>query len=77
MDFLDTIDPYVFFISLGVGLFFAYITAKTPRVVYKYPTPYNVDRTVYTDNAGLCYKYKADKVTCPADPKQIQPVVFQ
>jgi hypothetical protein len=77
MFLIDAIDPKIFFISFGVAMFFSYIFAKTPRIIYKYPTPYNVDATVYTDNAGLCYKYDVQEVQCPSDISQIQPVYFQ
>ena len=63
MFLIDAIDPYIFFISLGIGLFFAYITAKTPRIVFKYPTPYNSDKIIYTDTVGTCYKYKANEIS--------------
>jgi hypothetical protein len=76
MFIIDAIDPLVFFISLGVGIFFYYITAKTPRIVFKYPTPYNSDKIIYTDTVGTCYKYKATSVTCPKDIKTITPVLF-
>jgi hypothetical protein len=76
MFLIDAIDPYIFFISLAIGLFFAYITAKTPRIVFKYPTPYNSDKIIYTDTVGTCYKYKANEVSCPKDIKKITPVLF-
>jgi len=77
MFIIDAIDPTIFFISLSIGLFFAYITAITPRIVFKYPTPYNTDKIIYTDAVGTCYKYKATETKCPADDKKITPVVFQ
>ncbi len=77
MFIIDAIDPLIFFISLAIGLFFAYVTAKTPRIVFKYPTPFNSEKIVYTDTVGTCYKYKASEVQCPRDIKKITPVVFQ
>ena len=76
MFIIDAIDPMIFFISLAIGLFFAYVTAKTPRIVFKYPTPYNSDKIVYTDTVGNCYKYKAMETVCPSDNKKITPVIF-
>ena len=76
MYIIDAIDPLIFFISLGIGLFFYYVTAKTPRIVFKYPTPYNSDKIIYTDTVGTCYKYKASEVVCPKDIKKITPVLF-
>lgn len=77
MFILDAIDPIIFFISLGIGLFFSYITAKTPRIIYKYPTPYNNERIIYTDSTGNCYKYKVREISCPKDIKKITPVEFR
>jgi hypothetical protein len=76
MFIIDAIDPMIFFISLAIGLFFGYVTAKTPRIVFKYPTPYNSEKIVYTDRVGNCYKYKASETKCPADIKKITPVIF-
>lgn len=77
MFLLDAIDPTIFFISLAIGLFFAYITAKTPRIIYKYPTPFNSEKIVYTDSVGNCYKYKSKQVQCPKDIQKITPVQFK
>ena len=76
MFIINAIDPLIFFISLAIGLFFYYVTAKTPRIVFKYPTPYNSDKIIYTDTVGTCYKYKASEITCPKDVKNITPVLF-
>lgn len=73
---IEAIDPLIFFISLSIGLFIAYVTAKAQRIIFKYPTPYNTDKITYTDTTGTCYKYKGNEVTCPLDIKQITPVLF-
>ena len=77
MFIIDAIDPTIFFISLAIGFFFAYITTKTPRIIFKYPTPYNSDKIVYTDTIGNCYKYKVNETMCPSDTKKITPVLFE
>jgi hypothetical protein len=77
MFILDAIDSTIFIISLSLGLLFAYLTAKTPRIIYKYPTPYNSGKIVYTDSVGNCYKYKAREMTCPKDIKKITPIEFK
>lgn len=42
----------------------------------KFPSPYNAGKIVYKNNDESCYKFKADKVSCPRDQKLIkaQPV---
>jgi hypothetical protein len=77
MFILDAIDPTIFLISLSLGLLFAYLTAKTPRIIYKYPTPYNNEKIVYTDSVGNCYKYRVKEMSCPRDIKKITPIEFK
>jgi hypothetical protein len=63
-------DPYYFLIALAIGLFYAYLTMEEPLVVTHYPTPYNLE-TVYTDKAGICYKYRVNNTTCTSQAKEI------
>jgi len=62
----EYIDPLVFIISFGVGMLFTYIYSPPPKVVIKYPNPYNASSTMYQDDNGVCYKYRPVKVDCPA-----------
>jgi len=71
------IDPYVFFLSLGIGIFFSYILSPQARIIYKYPTPSNAGKVTYVDDAGVCYKYKSTKVQCPADKSIIKNLDIQ
>jgi hypothetical protein len=70
---LARIDPFWFFISLAVGFFAVYILAPTPEVVVKFPSPYNAGHIFYKDRANMCYKYKAEEVSCPRDKTLIKP----
>ena len=71
------IKPLYFFAAFAAGLLFCYIMAPTPRIVVKFPTPYNADSTVYVDKADTCYKYAAEQVSCPLDKSTIraQPIL--
>ena len=60
-------DPFYFLVGLFIGLLYTYLQKTTQQVVYKYPTPDNAGQIVYKDKAGVCYKYRADKVDCPSD----------
>jgi hypothetical protein len=75
--FFDKIHAFYFFLAFAIGLFFCYITSPKPELVLKFPSPYNVGKVVYHDKANNCYKYKADKVECPADKKLVkdQPIL--
>lgn len=68
--------PIPFVLAFALGIFYVYLTAPAPKIVFKYPTPFNTD-TVYTDLSGECYKFKANKVDCksvPADKIVPQPI---
>ena len=65
------IKPIYFFIALFIGLFISYTTIPEPEVIYKFPTPQNADKVVYTDSQDNCYKYKSTEVECPSDIKKI------
>lgn len=66
------INLRAFWIALGVGILIAYLWAPQPRVIYKYPTPENAGKVTYVDKAGVCYKYRAREVDCPADPEPMK-----
>ena len=59
------IDPLIFFIALGVGIFIAYVLNPTPKIVHKYPTPESSEDITYVDDESVCYKYKSEEVTPP------------
>ena len=65
-----------FLIAFILGISYVYFTTPVPKVVIKYPNPYNSNKTVYKDESDTCYKYKATKVVCPENDKNItqQPV---
>ena len=58
------IDILIFSISLFIGLFFVYITAPKPNIIFKYPTFNNIHDTVYIDEKNKCYKYVPKVVEC-------------
>lgn len=66
----DFINPYIFFVSLFIGLFFVYITQPEPHIIYVYPTIHN-HNLIFKDLAGLCHKYKEKKIKCPKDIQKI------
>ncbi len=50
--------PY-FIVSLAIGLFYVYVMAPAPTVIYVYPTPENLDDVEYRDKADTCFKFNA------------------
>ena len=65
MFFLEYINPIIFFVALGLGIFLVYIVNPKPKIVYKYPTPENAAKITYVDDEGVCYKYNHEEVSSP------------
>jgi hypothetical protein len=77
MGLLRRINLKVFLLAFAFGLLACYMMAPAPEVVVKFPSPYNAGQVVYKDKAGTCFKYKADKSSCPRDQSSVkqQPIM--
>jgi hypothetical protein len=75
--FTDYIDPLSFFIAFAVGIFLVYIYSPAKKIIIKWPTPENIEKTVYKDHSDSCYKYKANEVPCPEDKSLITNFDYQ
>ena len=73
----DIIDPFIFIISLCVGLVYTYFVVPIPEIIIKYPTPFNAGKINYVDESGTCFKYAIEKVTCPMNKDNIQNIKLQ
>jgi len=73
---LDRIHAGYFLGAFAVGILYVYLTSPEPRIVMKFPSPYNQD-VVYKDQNETCYKYQAESSSCPLDTSIIkaQPIV--
>lgn len=69
---LQLISLPIFIVSLSIGLFAVYITNPKKEVIYIYPKPDNVDKMLYKDKGGDCFKFESKEVQCPVDSKDIQ-----
>jgi hypothetical protein len=74
---LSRIRPTYFFGAFAIGLLMCYIITPSPNVVVKFPSPFNAGQVVYKDKANSCFKFNADKVSCPLDGKGLksQPIM--
>jgi hypothetical protein len=75
--FLSKLDPIYFFAAFSVGILVSYLTTPRPDIIVQHPNPHNAGEVVYKDKSDTCYKYKADKVECPADEELIKPQPIQ
>jgi len=73
----DYISLKIFLISFAIGLFFVYIYGPETKEIFIYPSPENVDKILYKDNANNCFAYKQVEVECPKDESLITIVPIQ
>ncbi len=61
-----------FLLGLIVGIFGIYYAAPTMAVVMKYPAPDMVDKLIYKDKNGMCYKYGVKDVNCDSNESRMK-----
>jgi hypothetical protein len=73
----DNISLPIFLISLAIGLFFVYILGPDLKTVYVYPSPENVEKILFKDNANNCFKFRAIETQCPTNESEISKIPLQ
>jgi hypothetical protein len=53
-----------FFTAFALGIFYVYISSPQKKILVKYPTPFNADKTIYQTDDKVCYKYKVSETKC-------------
>jgi hypothetical protein len=67
----------VFIISFAIGIFFVYIWGADTKTIYIYPTPENVDKMLFKDNADNCFYFEQVETKCPSDLSLISKIPIQ
>jgi hypothetical protein len=58
------INIFTLFLGLFCGFFLVYIITPSPKIVLKYPTIEDVNKTTFVDDDNICYRYYAEEVKC-------------
>ena len=67
-----------FIISFAIGILYVYLVQPKKELVYRFPNPNNIDKTIYTDKNENCYKYEVEEKKCTElskDQIKVQPIV--
>ena len=67
----------IFLISFAIGIFFIYTLGPEMKTIYIYPSPENVEKILFQDNADNCFYLKPIEVKCPADLSKISTIPIQ
>ena len=65
MKFFHFINIRVMILSFVLGLLAIYIVMPESKTIIVYPTPDNVDKIQYKDDADNCFSLKQEEVSCP------------
>jgi hypothetical protein len=74
---LDYISIPIFLVSFAIGVLFVYMFGPEIKTIYVYPTPENVDKILYKDNADNCFQFEEENIECPSDLSKISDVPMQ
>jgi hypothetical protein len=67
------VDFRWFFIAFFVGIIIVYAMAPPHKIVYRFPSPQNADKIVYSHMDGSCYKFDATMVECNEFGGKVRP----
>ena len=59
-------------LGIVVGIIAILCVNPDQDVIHQYPHPDNVDKLVYKDKNGVCYRYLANKVDCDKNESKLK-----
>ena len=77
INLFKNLNPLAFIFAFVIGMVYCYYKKPARKVVYRYPTPKNIDKTVYQNNNNQCYKYTMKEVDCPQNKELISDLEIQ
>ena len=70
-------EIFPFLVGILVGVVGLIFWKRGPSVIQKYPHPSNVEKNIYRDPNGICYKYQAKEVDCDKNESTLKPYPIQ
>ena len=61
---LKHIDFLYFIAGIIAGAIILYVYQGEKKVIIKYPHPETVNKNIYRDTNGICYKFNSKEVDC-------------
>ena len=77
INLFKNLNPIAFIVSFLLGMIYCYYMKPPKRIMYKHPTPNNINNTIYRNNHDQCYKYTMEEVNCPENEKAISEIPVQ
>lgn len=75
---LKYISIPIFIISFLIGLLLIYLfNFNTKKTIHVYPSPENVNKLIFKDNADNCFYFDETEVPCPNNIEQLSSIPIQ
>jgi hypothetical protein len=67
----------IFIASFVIGFLFMMYMGDEKKIIYVYPTPENVNKILFQDEAKNCFQYNTIETSCPNDETKITKIPIQ
>lgn len=76
MRLLGRLNMSALVVSFAIGILYTYLVTPAPKVIVKFPSPFNAGKVMYRDSSDTCYMFRSDAVEC-AGAVLPQPLLFE